>query len=432
MKKPESVKGLCEFFWYLEEKFDLLNFEIEGVKPWQAHRIEIYYDLARKLNIFGSDTHRGLSINKRLLYASKMAKNAILKNTFLLLNPVKTLLFPHPRVRKIDNKYYDIYSYFLKKDLIGNGESFFEFEGQYRGKHYTECTKSCRYLDYITLMSNIRQSFISIKLENEQSTLIERVTDDIEEYLQVSYDLKNVLLSRVKKFISLYPYYKKLFEKTRPTRIFVVVAYGRAELITAAKQLGIEVIELQHGTFSQYHLGYSYPNYSNRIPEYLPDTFWVWNDFWKEMIFACNSGMKVEVYPFRFMEEEKKKFVTIKKKKNRIIVLSQTGHTEAIARKILGNPDVFEKFEIIFKLHPSEYGRLDSYTVLKLLIAKRKIELVEESDLYKLFAECEYQAGVFSTALYEGVEFGCKTILFNLPGIEYMELFIKRYKPILI
>ena len=42
-----------------------------------------------------------------------------------------------------------------------------------------------------------------------------------------------------------------------------------------------------------------------------------------------------------------------------------------------------------------------------------------------MFSVSEYQLGVFSTALYEGVEFGCKTILADLPGIEYMDQFIK-------
>jgi len=41
LKTPSNVKELCEFIWYLEDKYNLLDFEISGVKPWQAHRIEI-------------------------------------------------------------------------------------------------------------------------------------------------------------------------------------------------------------------------------------------------------------------------------------------------------------------------------------------------------------------------------------------------------
>ena len=45
-------------------------------------------------------------------------------------------------------------------------------------------------------------------------------------------------------------------------------------------------------------------------------------------------------------------------------------------------------------------------------------------DLYEFLSRVEYQVGVFSTTLYEGVEFNCKTILLYLPGIKYMDKFI--------
>ena len=62
---------------------------------------------------------------------------------------------------------------------------------------------------------------------------------------------------------------------------------------------------------------------------------------------------------------------------------------------------------------------------------KYNVSIVTNVDLYEYLAKSEYQAGVFSTALYEGVEFNCKTILLKLPGIEYMDQFIKINKPII-
>ena len=70
------------------------------------------------------------------------------------------------------------------------------------------------------------------------------------------------------------------------------------------------------------------------------------------------------------------------------------------------------------------------FEVLKGL--ENKIKIVKNINLYKQLATSEFQAGVFSTALYEGVEFNCKTILLDLPGIEYMDKFIEEYNPILI
>jgi hypothetical protein len=72
------------------------------------------------------------------------------------------------------------------------------------------------------------------------------------------------------------------------------------------------------------------------------------------------------------------------------------------------------------------------YKKLNYLEKKHNIKVVTDINLYEQLANSEFQAGVFSTALYEGIEFNCKTILLDLPGIEYMDNFIEKYKPILI
>ena len=47
----KTIKDLCEFIWYLEDKYDLLDVEIDGVKIWQYLRIEIYYLMAKELGV---------------------------------------------------------------------------------------------------------------------------------------------------------------------------------------------------------------------------------------------------------------------------------------------------------------------------------------------------------------------------------------------
>ena len=51
-----------------------------------------------------------------------------------------------------------------------------------------------------------------------------------------------------------------------------------------------------------------------------------------------------------------------------------------------------------------------------------------ETPLYKLFAESSYQVGAFSTAIYEGLMFNCKTFILDVPGVEYLnDLINKNY-----
>ena len=44
-----------------------------------------------------------------------------------------------------------------------------------------------------------------------------------------------------------------------------------------------------------------------------------------------------------------------------------------------------------------------------------------EPPLYELFAKSHYQIGAFSTAIYEGLAFNCKTFIIDVPGVEYLD-----------
>ena len=422
MKIPSNVKELCEFMWYLEDKYNLIEFEIQGVKPWQAYRIEIYYELGRQIGIFEKELQRGLSKLDKFKSLNSLVKNSIFKNPLFNLQKVDKLIFSHPRSKKVDGKYIDIYSHYFINYLLKENKRFIEFEEHYNGRHIREYKAYKRYLDYINLIRNIKYKFVSLNLTNEHVVILNNLEKEIGKFINI----KDILLKRTKKFLVTYPIYKKILQKTMPEEIYVVVSYGRSELIKAAKDLSIKVIEFQHGIFSKYHLGYSYPNY-NRELDYFPDEFWVWNEFWKNLIDFPISDESIKIFPFQYLENQKKKY-SLNKLKNQMVILCQGGLTDNIAKKILNNLEKFKKFKLIFKLHPEEYGRSHLYKNLIRLQSLLDIKIVEDVDLYRLLAESEYQAGVFSTALYEGIEFGCKTILFNLPGIEYMDKFIEMYK----
>ena len=83
---------------------------------------------------------------------------------------------------------------------------------------------------------------------------------------------------------------------------------------------------------------------------------------------------------------------------------------------------------MVYKLHPGEVdgwrARYSSLAVARL----PNVTVVESGDkpLYAWFAESADLVGVFSTALYEGLACGCRTIIVDLPGREYMQDLIDR------
>ena len=55
-------------------------------------------------------------------------------------------------------------------------------------------------------------------------------------------------------------------------------------------------------------------------------------------------------------------------------------------------------------------------------------EVIDNSEipLYELMAKSSHQIGAFSTAIYEGLMFNCKTFIVDVPGTEYLDDLIEK------
>ena len=421
MKKISTIKELCEFIWYLENKYNLLDFEIDGIKVWQYKRMDIYYNLAQKLNIL-TQPHGIISKKEKIFKFFLFVKNSIFYNPIFHNNKIDKLIIPHSRKKNYNGEEIDIYTHFFIENLIKENKTFIELEPPYLGSH-TKNNKKDRYFnDYIILFSNLLSIFVNINNNNLKT--INLCNKEIEETISKEFNLNFILEKAAKKFKIENILYFKLLKKLSPKEIYIVVSYsGYAPLIKAAKKLKIEVIEFQHGTFSEYHLGYSYPERKKEL-DYFPNKFLVWSQYWKDLISFPILKENIIVKNFEYFENEKNKYKNILKNKNQALVISQGAISSKIAEYILERWDYFEKFKIVYKLHPGEIASYKNNLPLVELLKKENVELDLNTDLYSLFMSSEYQIGVFSTAIYEGIDFNCKTILLNLPGIEYMTKFI--------
>ena len=420
-----SIKELCEFFWSLEKKYDLLDFEIDGVKPWQFRRMALYYELSEKSGIL-EQAHVRLDFKDKLARSFLLLKNIVFNNPFLADN-TDLLIFSHYRSKKVDNTNIDIYTHYFKQDLSEGNISYTDLERPFLGKHIRKNDSNKSYLDFIVLVGNFFQFLVPVKVSESQKKLFKNLDNEIKNHLGIGFDSERVLLRAVKRFKVNHYLYSLLFNRLKPKEIYLVIAYAHGDVVKAAKDLGIKVNELQHGTFSQYHLGYSFPN-SKVDLDYFPDNLLVWNKYWKEMIEFPINFDNIIVRPFQYLEIEKANYIQNKKIKNSLVIISQGAISKQLSKVILDNFSLFEHMEINYKLHPGEYERWEENLSLVELNERENVAISFDVNLYELFSVSEYQLGVFSTALYEGVEFGCKTILADLPGIEYMDKFIRYYK----
>ncbi len=417
-----TIQELRDFFLYLEEKYDLLDLEIDGIKPWQLQRVSIDYHLGRTCGLMQSP-HTALGFKDKIYHSLSLIKNMIIYNPFFA-SKAEVLIISSPRVKQEEGIYIDPYTHYLLQEFKAENTKVIELESPLNGKHLPLPQKDKFYIDFIFICRRVFSRLI--RIQNPQSEILKKVEAEISEKIG-RYDLSTFLYQTVKLYKVEYRLYYKLLQKISPQKIYVVVGYSFGALIKAAKDLGIETIELQHGNFSKFHFGYYYGEGKRKL-EYFPDKILVWNRYWKQRINFPIRDENVQIRPFTYLEQRKKVYCSIKKIKKQAVVLSQGVLGDMIAQRIYENWDYFQKFKLIYKLHPGEYSRYRSYTHLMKLQQEYSVEVITECDLYTILAASSYQIGVFSTALYEGVEFGCKTILLDLPGIEEMKVFKRMYQ----
>ena len=194
----------------------------------------------------------------------------------------------------------------------------------------------------------------------------------------------------------------------------------------AAKQLGIKTREVQHGIITKYHLGYSYPNYNKEFIGY-PDELLLWGDFWKNSAPYPLADNKLKTIGFKYFQNNFENQIKLEKDGS-ILVLSQGGIGNQLAEFIELNLDFFKQFKVNYKLHPSEYKIWKEYPSLLRISQFSFIEIIDHNDieLYDLMQKADIQVGVFSTALFEGIAFKCKTLVVQLSGSENLDNLVSK------
>ena len=76
----KTVKDLCEFIWHLEDKYNLLEYEVDNVKVWQYLRMEVYYLMAKELGILEQRNKSQQSISVLMKNSLSLLRNLFVAN----------------------------------------------------------------------------------------------------------------------------------------------------------------------------------------------------------------------------------------------------------------------------------------------------------------------------------------------------------------
>jgi hypothetical protein len=418
-----SIEDVCEAIWEVERKLDLLDWELRGILVWQGLRFETYLRLCRALGIFDmGPAGDGAGLGSRLARAAARLRGCLTHNPFFGSATFDALVFEHVQTKLVDGRGICIHTDDLAAELAARGERVMLLDRADRGRHRKAPDPRRMYLDAIELASAVCRRTGRISLSTAEADVVTALERSLHARLGASVPLRARLEGYVPWFRTEHALFRRLLTKRTPARVYCVCAYGGlAPLIKAARDMGVQSIELQHGTMSRYHLGYSFPVRPRRQRlEYFPDLFYSWGEPWQSLIELPIDRERVVARGFPYFERQRSRYQHVARRERDVLVLSQGAIGRQLADVLFAAIDAFDGRHIYYKLHPSEYAGWRERESLLRLAQRPNVQVIADGDLYELMARCGTQIGVFSTAIYEGLEFGCRTVLVDLPGIEYM------------
>lgn len=424
MNSGEIVKILNK----IEGSFPVWNWEFNDISIWPYIRFKIGSGLSGSMvsyKNFYSKIYfkyiKGFFLYFRVLLFDSNKNDKSENCDFLFLeNGVHSTI--------MNRKYYYVRTDSIRDKLENKGYKCSTFVTGYK----FNCP---RYNSSTFIQYNL--DFLSFKLKIKESGNTEIFLEDYDKFLsfisqnsleETRYK-KEKLIKELFLLLEYKKYFLKILKRKMPKAVFIVCfysSYGFA-LIQACKELGIPIIDIQHGVQGESHYAYgAWKNIPDKKNILLPDFFYVWDEKnaewisrWKNKYISTYVGGN----DFSSLWEDSKNekvvsFINYLKKRydlncySKVILYTVGGGDnpdEEITKAILKSPSDWFWF---IRLHPK---RLDLNSYVKANLVKCNcsyaVDDVTSFPIYPLFLVSDVHVTERSSSVLEALSFGVKSIV---------------------
>lgn len=432
MKKISTLKELYSILEKIENQENLFRKKIEEIYFWKIIRFSLLCEIGIKVKLMRK-TQDEKNINKiektkKLLLGTIISffKNNNFKKNIIVFEFNDFKLYGNFEDEKnlLSKFYFDLIEKFKKEKIDFEVVYPLYLEKEYRLEKNSYAEENYKYL-FFKIIGFIKNKFNLFKFSFEDKNYLNKLRKYFEKEIDNLEILNEKNLRKILiNFECEYKYYHNFFRIKQPQKIYIICSYGKEALIAAAQDLNIEVIELQHGVITKYHIGYNFPDV--KIP-YFPDKLLLWGEYWKANV-DLPKNVKIELYGYPYLKRQHEKYKNIEKNLNQVIFISQGTIGKKLSEKAIEFVKENPQLKVVYRLHPGEFLRWKKE--YKDLYESRNLENLEISDnneknLYEYLFESEYLIGVNSTVIYEALNLGLKVGVVNLFGVEYVEQLIK-------
>lgn len=415
-----------EKFLEIEEKYNLYEDTVDGINYWVYARYQIWENLLKNIQPELGESHVVAKKNiwEKLIIYRKLLIRGIFQGR---IKKTDICFLGHPR-RIYEN---GIYKCKYTEALVREFSNSCVLEYPYQMRHYAPVeTQNLVYLDILQIKSVLLYLAYRCLMKPKYYRLenaVREKTQNLFQELEKNFNIKIDLDKNVHFIVEQIIYYKasvssleKIINKLNPKIFIGVVGYDLTCMMIneICKKKHIPTVELQHGALHE--IAYKYKT-KYQIKQ-LPDYILLFSEFWKNYINLPMLEKRIITVGFPYFEYQVKQAKRIEKycdDKCNILFLSQglIGKKLSELAMDLSKKIDMNKYRVFYKLHPGEYEVWqENYKGLKesnLIVLDS-----QEYSLYDYFATSQIQIGVSSTALYEGLGFGCRTFIYHIETSE--------------
>ncbi len=417
-KTIKNVTQLYNAFLHFEENKALFTHQVKDIYPWELIRLNIFMEL---MIFFGlqSTAHDNVKVSSSTRWKSIL--NGLLQNHFFIKKKDVMFYSSARRFREPGGTYTDPYiDYYIQAFFPNNS---FVIESPTRYRHSKPYTIPHVYdLDHFSFINSLTKRFQKRQPERaEIEKFISTLAEELENVFGFAGLRKNRYIGRIDYFFRSRNLFQKLIRRVSPKICFLITHYGKEAFVSACKLEGVPSVELQHGMITRFQTAYSFEKSKKKL---FPDYLLVFGELWKNSV--TFPIPKERIYPvgFPYLHKKVLEYKDVQKRKQILFISQGTIGKKLAAFAAQLRSKISGEYEIVYKLHPGEFLRWESeYTSLK---GTDIVVLTDEKPIYELLSESMFVLSVYSSTLFEAPAFNAKAIAVEMPGIEYIESFIKK------
>lgn len=420
MKEP-TIENFLEF----ERKYKCNQIEIEGMHVWALYRYEIHN--AIKAQTVGRTEETEAPFTKKELIT--MALNAL--KPFNYKN-VDVLFVGNGRRTKNPNTgiYEDIYC----DEIAKKYNSVILEHPENHGHCLPNGMDNVYFTDRVAFETNLAvklsKKFNTSKRQGRTEAVKTKLTPVFDALKnEFGPDLKDKLIPEIvdrmyyidvtKKFCG------KILDKAKPKLIIEICYYAMEcyAMSMLGHERGIPTAEYSHGFAFPTHTPMQY-NPEDHLNE-LPDYELVYSETQLPIV-NLPDNVKLRTVGFPFFEKQRSHYQAANPKDDKTICfISTLTEGEEISKVAAKTAELLDDgYHVIYKLHPKEFGYYkERYPWLN----SPKLDVIDngENHIFKYLAESSVVVSTRTASVWEGIGFGCKTILLNFGDTaENMRYFI--------